>query len=122
MHVHAIINVGDQKDLPPDGYPPPLDILWFCLGNKSDPQMHLLVDAVEQAARWLQEGRVLYVHDIAGRNRLGFFVIALLMRLYHLPYEEARKLAKQKRPKLAPRKQFVKRLREYEAFLSATPR
>ena len=117
LNVSAVINLTRRPDEPPNNYPLPLELLWFRLGNRAHPPLHHLIVAVEQAVAWLKEGRILYIHDISGRNRLGFFVIALLMRLYRLDYAQARALARQRRHQLSPRRQFVELLCEYEEYL-----
>jgi protein-tyrosine phosphatase len=116
LHADSIVNLRREKDHIPTWFPPVL-MLWFPLGNKEKPPVERLHQAVEETIRWLDEGRIIYVHDMAGRNRLGFFLTALFMRLYLIPSGAALRLVKQKRPVVSPRRQFLEVLKEYELTL-----
>lgn len=116
LHVNAIVNVSDRPDRFPSDTPP-LPVLFFKLSNREKPSLQRLQNAVERTVNWLQQGYVLYIHDLAGINRLGFFLTALYMRLFHLPYEQALQEVRKSRPQVAPRYQFVDLLKEYQSSL-----
>jgi hypothetical protein len=115
LNVTAIVNVSDRPDHPPADYQIP--ILYFKLGNRDKPRLARLHAAVEQTRAWLEQGHVVYVHDIAGRNRLGFFLTALFMSIFRVPYDSALAVLRRKRAMLAPRRQFRQLLQEYDLFL-----
>ncbi|GIM48130.1 hypothetical protein DNHGIG_36790 [Collibacillus ludicampi] len=116
LHVNGIVNLSKKEDVPPD-WISPLRVLRFPLGNKEKPSVNRLRQAVEETIRWLNDGYIIYVHDVAGKNRLGFFLTALFMRMYHLSCEKALRTVKQIRPVLSPRRQFLQVLKEYEQTL-----
>ncbi|TCP58178.1 dual specificity protein phosphatase-like protein [Tumebacillus sp. BK434] len=117
LGVTAILNVREREEDVPGSYPYPLAVYQFPLENKSSPPLQELVQAVETVVSWLAEGRIVYVHDVAGKNRLGFLLTAILMRLYRLPWRTALEKAREQRPVLAPRSQFQLILERYERFL-----
>jgi protein-tyrosine phosphatase len=116
LGVDAIVNIRSRPDRIPLDFPP-IPMLFFKLSNKEKPSLRRLHAFVSQAVRWLNEGHTLYVHDVGGRNRLGFFLTALFMCLYQIPYQQALQTVKQQRPQLSPRRQFVKLLHDYEREL-----
>ncbi|MBL0387825.1 dual specificity protein phosphatase family protein [Tumebacillus sp. ITR2] len=120
LHVDAIVNIREKTDHPPSQCPQML-MQHYKLADKGHTSVHELVPHVEQTVAWLAQGYTVYVHDIAGRNRLGYFMTALYMRLYCLPYQQALKKVRSIRPKLSPRRQFVAVLHEYERFLRIGP-
>ena len=116
LNVNAIVNISSEPDDIPSDYPDAW-LLHFPLGNKDKPPLPYLTESVDQTITRLKEGRILYIHDISGRNRLGFFLTALFMRLYRRPSEEALQAVKSKRPILSPRYQFLELLCDYERQL-----
>jgi protein-tyrosine phosphatase len=116
LHVNGIVNLSKRKEVAPDWFPP-LRVLNFPLGNKEEPHVNRLRQAVDETIRWLNNGTIIYAHDVAGKNRLGFFLTALFMRMYHLPLEGALRIVKQLRPVLSPHRQFLQVLNEYEQTL-----
>ncbi len=117
LGVSSIVNLRTEPDRVPADYRWPLHEHWFRLSDTSRPQLQQLVQMVNAAIHDLNEGRVLYVHDVAGRNRLGFFLTALLMRIDRLPWHSALKRARELRPVLAPRSQFRDLLADYQRYL-----
>jgi hypothetical protein len=116
LGVTAIVNVSDRPDHPPADFNVP--VLYFKLGNRDYPSLARLHAAVEQTLAWLEQGHVVYVHDIAGRNRLGFFLAAIFMNLFRIPSDVALTVLRRNNPKLAPRRQFRQILEKYERFLN----
>lgn len=116
LHVDAIVNIREKPDRSPSQYPPLLH-QHYKLADKGTTSVHELVPHVEQTVAWLAEGHTVYVHDIGGRNRLGFFMTALYMRMCRLPYQQAFEKVRSIRPQLSPRRRFVSVLHEYERFL-----
>ncbi|ASS74243.1 hypothetical protein CIG75_04090 [Tumebacillus algifaecis] len=117
LGVSAILNVRQAEDQIPAGGPIPIAMYWFRLGDKSKPALSELVQAVETVVYWLECGRIVYVHDEEGRNRLGFLLTAILMRLYRLPWQSALSKARERRGVLAPRAQFRELLADYQRYL-----
>jgi protein-tyrosine phosphatase len=91
-----------------------MDFQTIRLGNKEKNPLERLHQSVKETVRWQDEGKIIYVHCRAGRNRSGFFLTALFMRLYHLSPEDALQLVRKKRPEVSPRRQFSKVLKEHE--------
>jgi protein-tyrosine phosphatase len=116
LNVNAIVNIREEADLLPTWFAP-IPILHFPIGNKSRPSLQTLDYFVTNTISWLAAGRTIYIHDVSGRNRLGFFLIALYMRMYHIPYDKAFQMVRKQRPKIAPRYQFIDLLHEYERTL-----
>ncbi|KEO83698.1 protein-tyrosine phosphatase family protein [Tumebacillus flagellatus] len=116
LHVDAIVNIREKPDNPPSQYPQLL-MQHYKLADKEHTSLQELIPYVEQTVAWLAQGHTVYVHDVAGRNRLGYFMTALYMRLCRLPYQQALDKVRSIRPQLSPRRQFVAVLREYERFL-----
>jgi protein-tyrosine phosphatase len=113
LNIGAILDISDQPDHAPADFPP-IPILYFKLGNKEIPTLQQLNAFVRQVMCFLEQGVAVYVHDISGRNRLGFFMTALYMQMYHLPFAQALEAVRRKRPQLSPRGHFVKLLQEYQ--------
>ena len=116
-NVNVILSVRIVPDTPPISLPHHL-MLWFPIDDKIAPDLSWVINTVHWMNVLLDTGNVLYVHDTAGINRLGFVLTAFYMQRFGMSLEKALFILRQKKPNLQPRPWYMALLYQYQQFLS----
>jgi hypothetical protein len=114
--VNTILNMQEKSDKPPFD-PGHYLLIHKPLDNDDPPRFSWLPETMAQMNQLLGTGHVLYVHDTAGRNRLGFVVTAFYMQRFGLSRDEALRKVREKKSDIKPNKRYMARLAEYEKYL-----
>lgn len=114
--INAIINVSDKREKPPANLGNRL-IVNKLLDNDDPPKLPWVPETMGLMNQLLGSGHVLYVHDTAGHNRLGFLLTAYYMQRFGLSRDEALRALRQKKADLKPNKKYIALLGDYEAYL-----
>jgi protein-tyrosine phosphatase len=118
-HVTAVINVREPPDIPPFDPTNRLLLLWAPLADKVPPAFEWIIPMMNTMNSLLCSGQVLYVHDTAGINRLGFVLTAYYMQRFGLGRDHALSLLRTKKPDLNPNKDYMRLLGQYEHYLAS---
>lgn len=116
-NVSAILNVRDIQDSPPFPFYERL-LIWAPILDKKAPDLPWVISVTNMANLLLDYGHILYIHDTAGINRLGFILTALFMRRFGCSLTRALYEVQQKKADTNPRPWYIALLRQYEAYLS----
>jgi protein-tyrosine phosphatase len=115
-HVNVVINIREKRDKPPFDFANGI-LLHKPLQNDEPPKRSWVVEMMDTMNRLLATGHVLYVHDTAGRNRLGFVLAAFCMQRCGCTRDEALREMRKKKSNLKPNHKYMRLLNEYETYL-----
>ncbi|TLS35196.1 protein-tyrosine phosphatase family protein [Pseudalkalibacillus caeni] len=114
--INAILNVSDRQYKIPINFINRI-LLYAPILDQRSPDLHWLITVINTLQLLLTNGYVVYVHDVAGINRLGFILTAYFMKLQCWPQKEALQFVKKLKPDLAPKPWYIKLLNDYERYL-----
>ena len=118
-HVIVAAHEGDTHiRRPPNNNHNPISVTVLDIDDRPSEDISKYFDQVHDAySAQQQEGKSLLIHCVSGVSRSGSLAVALLMKTYHLSYEDAVALARQGRPAISPNRGFQKQLLKYEQQL-----
>lgn len=108
--IECVLNVAHRNNDMNNGKHQLHDYLLIEMEDSWEAAHHLMNNVIPQALEFINRHfgkRRILVHCSAGKSRSGAVVVAWLMRTWVLPYEEALKFARLKRPEINPNHGFA---------------
>jgi protein-tyrosine phosphatase len=115
-HIHAVINLRMEPDHPPFDFIG-RKLLWTPLLDKHPPDLNWVITVTHLMNVLLYKGDVIYVHDTAGINRLGFILTAFYMQRHGYSRDTALAVLRQAKPNLNPNPGYMALLACFEKYL-----
>lgn len=119
-HVNVVINIREKRDEPPFDFSNGI-LIHKPLKNDEPPKLPWVVEMMRTMNALLATGHVLYVHDTAGRNRLGFILTAFYMQRFRCTRDVALREMRKKKSDLKPNRKYMQLLSDYETYLRTQP-
>jgi protein-tyrosine phosphatase len=116
QYIDAVLNVRTYQDKPPFDFTG-RKLLWTPILDKVPPNLNWVISLVKLMNVLLDTGHVMYVHDTAGINRLGFILTAYYMQRYGYNRDTALYILRHKKPDLNPNPGYMALLSIYEDYL-----
>ncbi|KIL37577.1 hypothetical protein SD71_02915 [Cohnella kolymensis] len=119
LNVNTVVNLRTVQDHPPFDFTGRL-LLWTPILDPVPPSLQWVISVTRLMNGLLDTGNVIYVHDTAGINRLGFILTALFMQRFGYGRDTALTLLRQMKPDLNPNPPYMALLASFEAYLNTS--
>jgi protein-tyrosine phosphatase len=121
QHIHVVLNLRTVPDFPPFDFTG-RSLIWTPILDKVPPDLHWVISVTDLMNVLLNDGNVMYVHDTAGINRLGFILTAIYMLRTGYNRDTALALLRQIKPNLNPNPAYMALLAQFEQYLHKSAR